>query len=499
MKVALSLAALAAALLSTSPSRAILVADADGGVVSVTPADAGAPRADAAALSTVVPNGPTATMTPTGPTLAWPPPPASPGASSPLAPLFAPGSSSPLSAYPPGPLTFPATGAHMLTAPNVYQVVWGLPSSLDATRQQWVADYLTMHEALLTSWNFMSPFLEYPLPGGGPIYAYGPSVGGTAYLAPSVAGPEIVGGDIVYWLLDAVAAGTLPAPSFYPNSQVIYVVYIPPTVRVLQADCWGTVGTHGYLGPPPSPVPGVHYLDAEYTIVPICLGTYPDGAPAIVDEEAGVEAAAVHELMEAITDPRLDGSGLIVRSGPLAGYELADLCAGYNENITILQNQPAPYWVPTFFSNNAYNAGTGVQVTGNPGCVTYPSGSCVVCWPCKSGGVCAPCGDAGGGCTTGSDFPTCEPTCKHCVNGCMVDTPAFCVGGGLPHCTAATNCQTVPDACGNPYVCPCPPPPPPPPPPTPAMPRGALALMALGLAAIGGAMVKRQLRSANPS
>jgi hypothetical protein len=425
---ALVLAVATALLLVATASRALIITSNDGTVGSFT-IDAGAVSSEAGVFPSVSQTQ-QVVFADAGISLApeFPPLPATAALTS---PLLAPASSAD---SPTGPLTL-GSPAYMLPAPNIVSVVWGPPSSLDPPHAQWATDLTGMYLGLLSSVDFMGPFLEYtgPPPNGGPIYAFIPEVQGPFYITPANTNTNISGSDIAVELTHQVAIGALPSTSSTANGQLIYLLFLPPSIRSGNS-CWGWFGSHGY----------VSNLSAAFTLVPFCNGNYPDGSPAVVSVESGTEWAAAHELMEAMTDPLLGPGGWWVRSGPLAGNEIADLCnvsGAPAASLAVFANEP-PFTLPLFFSNKAYNAGTAQQVTGVPGCVFYPS-ACDVCWPCAAG------------CITSSNDPTCNANCS-CVAGCIANLPPTC----FAHCTAQQTCQTIADACGNPYACPCPPPPP---------------------------------------
>jgi hypothetical protein len=359
----------------------------------------------------------------------------------------------------------------MVTHPNIVSWVWGAQGSLDATHAQWAQDITIMYMGLLSSVDFMDPFNEYPgpPPNAGTIEAFTPTCQGPGYVTLSNRNSVITAAEVKTELEHQVALGLpeLPPPSSLPGGQVIYLTFLPPTIR--QSDvslCWATFGYHMYDA----------FLKAIVTVVPICNGNYPDGTPGVVSTESGTEYAAAHEMMEAMTDPGepgfLDGwhtNGLTAEG---RGPEIGDLCAvAATAQISVFTNQP-PYTVPLFFSNKAYRAfpsDSAQPVTGARGCVAYPS-SCQICF-----GACP------GGCFAGNPS-VCTPGCS-CSLGCTVGrTPC---GGGV--CTAATACQTIADNCGNPVVCPCN---------VPAAPPWSVAFLSLSLGGLGAVVAVRLRRRA---
>jgi hypothetical protein len=202
----------------------------------------------------------------------------------------------------------------MLTAPNIQVVVWGPPSSLDATHAQWVKDIASMYMGLLGNIDFMTPFRQYVGggPNGGPIYAFASSVSYN-YITPAT--PGNITTDTAIELQRQIGLGNLLPASAYPNSQAVYVVILPPTIR-LGGSCSAWWGVHGWT----------NILGAGIIAIPFCNGNYPDGSPGGVMSEAQAQSVAVHEIMETMTDPYVGYGGLWVRSGPLAGNEIGDLC-----------------------------------------------------------------------------------------------------------------------------------------------------------------------------
>jgi hypothetical protein len=418
----------------------------------------------------------TVTITPSGvvQSTITPPTPPSLAVGASLPTVSTPAASTPAASTPVGPLIL-GSPPRFLWAPNVVTMVWGAGGSLDATHAQWATDITSMHLGLLTSVDFMAPFGEYPgpPPNAGTINAFNASVQGPTYVTLAnhnvlVSEPNDIRNEIEH----QVAIGALPAPSSVPGGQLLYVIFLPPTVRFPNS-CMGLFGYHQWDST----------LGAAYSVIPFCNGTYPDGTRAVVSDESGTEYAAAHELMEAMTDsdpglgwwnpqPTLEGRG----------DEIGDLCGGAGVvKMSIFSNQ-GPYTVPLFFSNRAYNAwpsDAAQPVTHFHGCVLYPAG-CTVCWPCP------------GGCMMGSNYPTCNPGCLggSCVNGCMT-VGNYCLQTNP--CTAATNCQTISDDCGNPVACPCITAPPPN---VPASSRWSVAFLALSLGGLGAIAAVRMRRRA---
>jgi hypothetical protein len=192
------------------------------------------------------------------------------------------------------------------------------------------------------------------LPAVGAEYGIGAATA-SAVVLTSDAAPASASDATTRALLDArVADGTLPTP----GANTLFVLYYPPSTTVTGFDggpiCNGVLGGYHWEG-------SIGGRNTPYAVVPVCS----TGAQAVFY----AEAAAGHEIVEAVTDPfplSAPAWAITDESSPwamLAG-EVADLCE------VIKFDHEGAFYASRSWSNAAAAAGTN-PCAPDPGGVFY--------------------------------------------------------------------------------------------------------------------------------
>jgi hypothetical protein len=143
-------------------------------------------------------------------------------------------------------------------------------------------------------------------PGSAPVAITYPSPAASLYVDIPEEGVDADSGVALQpWLLDAIEAGVLPAPA--PGidagledgvlSDTVYLLYFPPETTIESGSSTSCTDFVGY-----------HYV-AQYGDTWLVYAVLPECPPSPPNVAIDVTVAASHEIVEAVTDPMLDGSG----------------------------------------------------------------------------------------------------------------------------------------------------------------------------------------------
>ena len=207
---------------------------------------------------------------------------------------------------------------------------------VDLVTVTWSGDPEAERRAEFAAWVVDSPYMDLMIEyGGGRGTAHGP------HFIKTPPPERLDEGAVGTLLRSRIAAGDLPPP----HADVLYMIYLDPSTESTSNGGRGCIDYGGYHSYTSSGIQSPNWM--AYAIIPSCQRS--------IVEETSVVA---HELVEAVTDPRISNGW---RDYDIPYGEVADLCTGLDATMTAGSpdgGAPRQYNVTRFWSARAALDGT---------------------------------------------------------------------------------------------------------------------------------------------